>query len=71
LRHKVTIEEIDDDDVQRLNAKIKLKNTTHILESDDDEPVFDHRKAEMPPKMSAKHTPVQIPTTEGMRYKRP
>jgi hypothetical protein len=25
----------------------------------------------MPPKMSAKHTPVQIPTTEGMRYKRP
>ena len=78
-RRPVTIEDIEDEDIQRMNTKKKLSSdSTYILEddSDDEQIVFDRTEYKKPrkdetPKKHPKGTPKDIPIGTGKKYEHP
>ena len=70
-RRSVTIEEIEDEDIQRMNAKEKSRSESLLEENIDDEQMFDHISRHVPPKARKKTTLAEVPEAYGNRYQRP
>jgi hypothetical protein len=70
-RRSVTIEEIEDEDIQRMNAKEKSRSEPPPEENIDDEQMFDQMNRHVPPKARKKATLAEVPEAYGNRYQWP
>src|SRR5882757_8863963 len=70
-QQNVMIEEIEDEDIQRMNAKEKSRSESLLEENIDDEQMFDQIYRHVPPKARKKTTLTEVPEAYGNRYQRP
>jgi len=70
-RRNVTIEELEDEDIQKMNAKEKSRSESLLEENIDDEQMFDQINRHVQPKARKKTTLAEVPEAYGNRYHRP
>src|SRR6267154_2019962 len=71
LRQNVTIEELDDEDIQKMNAKEKSRSDSLLEENIDDEQMFDQINRHVPRKAREKTTLAEVPEAHGNKYHQP
>src|SRR6267154_2771057 len=70
-QRNVKIEEIEDEDIQKMNAKEKSRSDSLLEENIDDKQMFDQINRHVPPKARKKTTLAEVPEAYGNRYHRP
>src|SRR6267154_3231924 len=70
-QRNVTIEEIEDEDIQKMNAKEKSRSESLLEENIDDEQMFDQINRHVPPKVREKTALAEVPKAYGNKYQWP
>jgi hypothetical protein len=70
-QQNVTIKEIEDEDIQRMNVKEKSRSESLLEEDNDDKLIFNHRSISVPPKVRVRTTLTEVPETYNNEYQWP